>query len=120
MKKILLVEDTLHLSEEIADILGLEGYQVTVASNGLQALGMLPFAKPQLIITDYLMPGMNGFEFIEKVKGLSAYKTIPIIVISARASVEDRALAMTSGADVFIAKPCKGEELIAAVSSLLP
>ena len=119
MKKLLLVEDTAHLSEEIADILRLEGYQVTAASNALRALEALPGTNPDLIITDLLMPGMDGFELIRKVRLMPAFKSTPIVILSAKTSNEDRMKGMALGANAFIQKPCKAHELIEGISKLL-
>ena len=119
MKRILLVEDTSHLSEEIADILRLEGYQVSTATNGLLALEHLPGFSPDLIITDLLMPVMNGFEFIKQVRSMASLKSTPIIILSAKTSEADKVLAKEVGADAFIVKPCKGHELVASINSLI-
>jgi DNA-binding response OmpR family regulator len=119
MKKILLVEDTPHLSEEIADILRLEGYGVTIASNALRALELLPVSKPDLMITDLLMPGMDGFELIQRVRSMTSFPSIPIIILSAKTSNEDKNRGKEVGADAFIQKPCKAHELVAAINSLL-
>ena len=75
MKRILLVEDTSHLSEEIADILRLEGFLVTSANNGLRALELLHSSRPDLIITDLLMPGMDGFELIGQVRSMASFRS---------------------------------------------
>jgi DNA-binding response OmpR family regulator len=119
MKRILLVEDTSHLSEEIADILRLEGYVVTISGNALDALEGLPQSIPDLIITDLLMPGMDGFEFIQHVRSMAAFQSIPILILSAKTSKEDKVRGTEVGANDFIQKPCKAHELIASVTRLL-
>ena len=119
MKSILMVEDTVHLSEEIADILRLEGYRVTIAHNGLHALELLPGSSPDLIITDLLMPGMDGLELIQQIRSMALFKSIPIILLSAKSSDLDKLRGMEAGADAFIGKPCKARELVASINSLL-
>jgi len=119
MKRILLVEDTSHLSEEIADILRLEGYGVTIANDGLRALELLPASGFELIITDLLMPRMDGFELIRRVRSMASFSSIPILILSAKASEADRILGREAGADAFMEKPCKAHELVASISSLL-
>jgi len=119
MKRILLVEDTLHLSEEIEDILRLEGYLVTIAHNAIRALEILPKANPDLIITDLLMPGMDGFAFIQKVRSIATFQSIPIIILSAKTSNDDKIRGKEVGADAFIRKPCKAHELITSINTLL-
>lgn len=119
MKSILLVEDTSHLAEEIADILRMEGYEATVAANAVNALELLLQSGPDLIITDLLMPGMDGFEFIEHVRSMAPFKSTPIIILSAMTAPEDRTHGATVGADLFIQKPCKTHELVMSINSLL-
>ena len=115
MKKILLVEDTVLLAEEIVDILSLEGYDVTHALNGMLGILLLPEIHPDIIITDLLMPGMNGFEFIKRVKVMPGLKSVPIIILSAKISDEDMLLGIQAGADDFIQKPCKASVLLSSI-----
>ncbi|HMQ01305.1 MAG TPA: response regulator [Cyclobacteriaceae bacterium] len=118
MKEILLVEDTAHLAEEIASVLQLEGYKVTVANSGMQALSFLVDHKPDLIISDILMPGMDGFELITKIRQNKLFTLTPVIILSARASAEDKKRGEMVGANRFITKPCKISELISAIQSM--
>ena len=119
MKKILLVEDTAHLSEEIADVLRLEGYQVISAYNGLSALEQLNKSTPDLIVTDLLMPGMDGFDLIVQIRKIEGLQSIPIIILSAKTSETDRIRGREVGANDFVQKPCKAHELIASIDSFL-
>ena|SRR6267378_1043316 len=119
MKSILLVEDTTHLSEEIADILRLEGYIVTIANGGLRALELLPTKGFDLIITDLLMPGMDGFEFIKQARSMTSIKSIPILILSAKTSEAERIRGREVGANAFMGKPCKAHELVASINSLI-
>jgi len=119
MKKILMVEDTAHLSEEISDILRLEGYDVTIADNGHRALELLPESRPDLIITDLLMLKMDGFQLIRRIRSMESFKSIPIIILSAKSSPVDKIRGKEAGANAFIGKPCKGHELVAAINALL-
>ena len=119
MKRILLVEDNPHLAEEITDVLRLEGFQVAGAISGFKALELLFEFRPDLIITDLLMPGMDGFELIQKVRSTSHFQTIPVIILSARTSKADMTRGKEVGADNFIQKPCKAHELIASITSLI-
>jgi DNA-binding response OmpR family regulator len=116
---ILLVEDTSHLAEEIADILTLEGYKVTVATGGVQALLLLNQTRVDLIVTDLLMPVMDGFVLIEHIRGHDTLKSIPIIILSAKASESDRVRGLKIGANAFIVKPCKSHQLLEAVEELI-
>lgn len=118
-RSILLVEDTVHLAEEISDILRLEGYNVISANGGVQGLECLAQSEPDLIITDLLMPGMDGFEFIERIRASDRFKFIPVIILSAKASEEEKARGMKAGADHYIVKPCKAHQLMEAVKRLI-
>src|SRR5271154_5908700 len=119
MKKILLVEDTLHLANEIGDILRLEGFEISYATGAIQGLEFLPTLIPNLIITDLLMPVMDGFEFIMRVRELEQFKLIPIIILSARTTQADRNRGTEVGANAFLSKPCEVEELVASVNFFL-
>ena len=119
MKQILLVEDTLHLAEEIADALRLEGYLVSRSGSALHALTILSRFTPDLIITDLLMPVMNGFELIQHIRSTASLKSIPIIILSAKTSPADKMRGAEVGANAFIQKPCKIHELVASITSLI-
>jgi CheY-like chemotaxis protein len=119
MKKILLVEDTAALAEEIADLLRLEGYGVTVTANGLEALEQLPVVQPDLVLTDLLMPKMNGIELIRTIRTLGIHKTLPIVILSARSADADQAEGKAAGANAFVRKPCKSQELLGAIFALI-
>ena len=119
MKRILLVEDTAHLSEEIADILRLEGYIVMIATSALHALELLPNSRPDLIITDLSMPRMDGFELIKRARSMESFKSTPVIILTARTSEMDRTRGKEAGADAFIVKPCKAHELVTSINTLL-
>src|SRR5258706_3289381 len=119
MKKILMVEDTAHLSEEIADILRLEGYLATIVDNGRRALELLREFSPDLIITDLLMLRMDGFELIKQVSSMASFKSIPIIIFSAKTSNADKIRGNQVGADAYLQKPCKAHELMTCINSLL-
>jgi DNA-binding response OmpR family regulator len=118
-KSILLVEDTAHLAEEISDILTLEGYDVTVADGGIQGLEFLNQRRPDLIITDLLMPGIDGFELITRIRAVDLFKSIPIIILSAKSAENDKARGMQVGANAYIVKPCKSHQLLDAVRTLM-
>ena len=119
MKMILLVEDTTLLSEEIADILRLEGYLMMSAKNAAQSLEFLSGFTPDLIITDLSMPKRDGFKLITRVRSTDSLKSIPIIILSAMTSEADKKRGKELGADAFIVKPCKTYELVASINSLL-
>jgi DNA-binding response OmpR family regulator len=114
---ILLIEDTQSLAETIADILHMEGFEVTIASNGAEGLRRLE-PLPDIIITDLLMPEMDGIEFIRNVRQQRKINT-PIIVLSARVTEESIQEAMDEGANVFLGKPFDADRLLESIHTLI-
>ena len=117
--KIFLVDDTTILAESISDALLMEGYIVRVFANALQALARLEIEIPSLIITDMIMPEMNGLEFISRLRRVERLKMLPVIVITADTKGENEINARQAGADLLLHKPFDYEELIAAIKKLL-
>jgi CheY-like chemotaxis protein len=121
MTTILLVEDEVLLREGVQEILEVHGYKVIGAGDGQEALEWLDQVSVQLIITDLVMPGMNGVDFIHKVR--QKFPILPIIVASGSPGSVVRRLGIESihvpGATASIGKPFKTSELIAMVQSAL-
>lgn len=118
MKKILIVEDTDQIREEVKDILLMEGYQVLEAINGRDALDKINKQLPDLVITDVLMPEMDGFELLEELNKNNKIK-VPVIVLSARADSKDKEKGISLGAIDYLVKPCSPEILIDAVEKAM-
>jgi DNA-binding response OmpR family regulator len=119
MKKILLVEDTISLAENMADILRNQGFEVAIASNGKEAMTLLHNFKPDLILTDVFMPIMDGLQFTENLRTVSEYSQIPVIMLSAHATAEDVRRGLQAGANEYLKKPCTVEQLENSVRKLL-
>jgi len=115
---VLVVEDNADMVRFIVALMAVE-YNVFAAQNGVDALRILADRQPDIIISDVMMPGMDGFEFVRRVRAMPETCTIPFIFLSARGAAEDRVLGHSGGADAYLAKPFKSEELLAAVESLL-
>ena len=109
MKKILLVEDNKEIHELIKNVLEKERYIVINAYSGTEALIILEKEKIDLILLDLMLPGINGEEIIKKIK------SIPIIVISAKVSKQDKINSLLIGANDYITKPFDMDELLARV-----
>ncbi|NBP71022.1 MAG: response regulator [Cytophagia bacterium] len=116
---ILLVEDTEDLGENIKDILNIEGYVVRWERDGLAGFEACLQSTPDLIISDVVMPGLNGLELVKKIRDIVTYRHLPIIILSARATPEDQQKGLDAGATVYLRKPCKSTELIDAIQHLL-
>ena len=115
MFKILIVEDTLTIREEIHDILVMEGYTVFEAENGSIGFEIALKKHPDLIISDILMPKLNGFEMYKKLQNNKTTKLIPLIFLSAKAEKSDIRAGMNLGAEDYLTKPIDVEDLLNTV-----
>ena len=109
MSKILIVEDDVSIHSAIKEFLKCEKYTIYDAFSGTEALMVLEKEEIDLILLDLMLPGANGEEIIEKIRD------IPIIVLSAKASLSDKVECLRKGANDYITKPFKKEELLARI-----
>ena len=117
---ILFVEDNEDLRDNAALVLELEGYQVQVARDGREALDILDQGfVPSLIVSDIMMPRMDGYEFFAAVRKQAHLKAVPFIFLTARGSRQDISLGRVLGADDYLVKPFDPEEFLIAVQSKL-
>jgi len=117
--KILIAEDEPSLRENLQLMLELEGYQVRSACDGLDALEQARAHCPDLLISDVMMPRLDGFGLVEALRQEAATAMLPIIVLSAKADRSDVRLGMTLGADDYLVKPYRREELLDAITTRL-
>jgi two-component system sensor histidine kinase/response regulator len=117
MYKVLIVEDTLAIREEIYDILSMEGYDVFQAENGLIGFKVALKEHPDLIISDILMPALNGFEMFKKLQKNKKTERIPLIFLSAKAEKEDIRTGMNLGAEDYLTKPININDLLNSVEN---
>ena len=117
MYKVLIIEDTLAIREEIYDILLMEGYEVFQAENGLIGFEIALIEHPDLIISDILMPHLNGFEMFKKLQINKKTADIPLIFLSAKAEKEDIRIGMNLGAEDYLTKPLNINDLLNAVEN---
>ena len=116
--RILVADDDQQIRDMLKTMLGRLGYEVETASDGFEALTFLAF-DIDLILLDVMMPGMDGFEVVRKVRESEEYNDIPIIMVTGLSSREDRINAVKVGANDYISKPVENTELKIRVSSLL-
>lgn len=120
MQTILVVEDDVALLEGVRDMLELAGYRVLTACHGQEALQVLEaHPQPDLIISDIMMPRMNGYEFYEAVRARPEWVAIPFIFLTALGEKSDVRLGKQLGADDYIVKPFDEEDLLVAVNAKL-
>ncbi len=109
MSHILIIDDDIHINEMLEEVLIQEGYQVSHAYSGTEALLFLANEKPDLILLDLMLPGLIGEEV------LSQIEKIPVIVMSAKVEVKDKVALLLNGAEDYITKPFEIEELLARI-----
>jgi len=116
---ILVVEDNEPSRDVLSRRLERQGYRVLLAVDGLQAVSWAHAAKPDLILMDLGLPGIDGFEATARLKGDATTRHIPIIVLSAHAMTNDRDMALAAGGDDFDTKPVRFQQLLVKIGSLL-
>jgi two-component system, chemotaxis family, response regulator PixH len=119
MVKVLVVEDTPAQMDLIKLYLNEGGYIVFTANNAKDGLAMLDSEKPDVVITDVVMEGMNGFEMCRAIKKNPETEKVPVIACTSRNTDLDRMWGMKQGVDAYIGKPFTSEELVRAVRSVV-
>ncbi len=113
--EILIVEDSPTQANQLKYILERNGFHVYVAGNGKEALVMLAERKPELVLSDIVMPEMNGYELCKHIKADDNLRDIPVFLVTALSDARDVAKALESGADNFISKPYDEEFLLSRI-----
>ena len=103
-KKILMVDDTEFYRKAYTNKLSMEGYLVTTASDGIQAIKALSQDKPDLVLLDLIMPGMDGFKVLQSMKANPNLQSIPVVVFSAKGVTDEISKAISLGASDFLVK----------------
>lgn len=116
---ILVVEDEPAIQELISYSLRQAGHVVFCAENVEQAMSIVNDALPDLVLLDWMLPGMSGVEFARMLRHAARTKTIPIIMLTARAEESDKIAGLEIGADDYITKPFSPRELIARIKAVL-
>ncbi len=119
MATILIVEDESDIQELIAYNLGAAGHEAVRAGDAEQALDIVREALPHLIVIDWMLPGMSGIELARALKASKRTADIPLIMVTARASEQDKLIALDIGADDYMTKPFSPRELNARVKAVL-
>ncbi|MBM3851966.1 MAG: response regulator [Verrucomicrobia bacterium] len=117
--RILLIEDELTNVQAITVMLKEQGYEISVAASGEQGLKVLTRLRPDLILLDVMMPGMDGFEACRQIKASTEWREIPVIFLTARTEVADIVRGFEVGAVDYVAKPFNAHELVARVRTHL-
>jgi DNA-binding NarL/FixJ family response regulator len=115
MIKILVIEDQPQMRKNLATILEMENFQVTVAADGTSGIELARTAQPDIVICDVMMPGLDGYEVLEKLRADPATATLPFIFLTAKGDKTDLRAGMNLGADDYLTKPVSREDLLAAI-----
>lgn len=118
-KKILIIDDTELMVQMIADILAGEGYDVVSANNGTDGIRMVMTHKPDLVLLDVIMPGLDGFEVCRLLRQDESNNLMPIIMLTAQGNEDDKLTGLELGADDYITKPFNPRELVSRVKNTL-
>jgi DNA-binding NarL/FixJ family response regulator len=116
---LLVVDDDPGLLRAVAETLRAEGYEVSAARRGAEALVRIAESLPDLIVSDIRMPGMDGYELVRNLRSSPRTKLIPIVFLTAKDETADRIAGFRSGVDAYLTKPFEPDELVAVVASIL-
>jgi len=119
-KRILVVEDHEDNRQILRDLLGAAGFEIVEAHDGESAHPVASAEKPDLILMDIQLPGIDGYEATRRIKGDPALAAIPLIVVTSYALSGDEEKARTAGCDDYVAKPYSPRELLAKIRRYLP
>lgn len=116
--RLLIIEDNREMTDYLAGLLG-GNYQILTAANGIQGIGLAILHVPDIILSDVMMPGKDGFQVCKELKNDFRTNHIPIVLLTAKADIESRISGMEHGADVYLTKPFNKKELMACLNNLL-
>jgi two-component system alkaline phosphatase synthesis response regulator PhoP len=117
--KILVVEDDPGALRLISYTLQAEGYEVITATNGLQGLRKAQNDKPDLVVLDVMLPGIDGFEICHRLRADPGTARLPIMMLSAKARETDKATGLNVGADDYLTKPADPSDIVSHIKALL-
>ena len=118
-RRILIVDDESSAAKALETLLQREGYELRLAKDGAAALAECASFRPDLVLLDVLMPGMNGFEVCKRIKATPETRLTPVVLITGLTDSENRIRGINAGADDFLSKPIDFNELLARTRSLL-
>lgn len=118
-RKILIVEDEESLLKLESILLSTRGYRIKGVTDGLAALKEIEVDRPDLVLLDIMMPGIDGFEVCRRIKENEKTRDIPVVMLTAKKSSADQARGFEVGADDYLTKPFKSGRIIEAIEALL-
>lgn len=115
---VLIAEDEPNIVESLRFILGREGCEVVAVFDGEAVLAKLREQRPDVVILDVMLPKMNGFEVLKRIKADPVFKTVPVMILTAKGQDKDRKTADDLGADAFVTKPFANSDIVERVMGL--
>ncbi|MEM8756061.1 MAG: response regulator, partial [Pseudomonadota bacterium] len=117
-RRVLIVEDEPHIVESLSFLLAREGFDVASLSDGAAAFEALAKSRPDVLVLDVMLPGMNGFDLLRRLRATPDLVDLPVLMLTAKGQRRDREIAESAGADRFMTKPFSNAEVVAAVVEL--
>ena len=112
MRKILVVDDDPSVRGLVRDVLEVEGYDVALAEDGFAALRRIDATRPDCVVLDVMMPGMDGHAVLSRIRSSDGGANLPVVMLTAASDDEQAWQAWTGGVDYFLAKPFDADELL--------
>lgn len=117
-KRVLVAEDEPNIVESLTFLLERAGFDVAVETDGQLALDAIGRATPDVLVLDAMLPKVDGYEILRRIRAAEASKGLPVLMLTAKGQKEDRQTAMDCGADLFMTKPFANSEIVSAVQKL--
>ena len=117
--KVLVIDDSKTIRRSAENLLTKEGYDVITATDGFDALAKIADARPEIIFVDIMMPRLDGYQTCALIKNNSEFKTTPVVMLSSKDGLFDKAKGRIVGSDQYITKPFSKEELLVTIKTLV-
>jgi two-component system, OmpR family, response regulator MtrA len=118
MARILVVDDDPAIRQLLTDVLEMEGYEVTLAVDGIAAVRAVKGASPDFVVLDVMMPGLDGFEVLSTIRAQGG-EPVPVLMLTAAAEADADARAWANGVDFYLAKPFSPDAILDLIDSVL-
>ena len=117
--KVLVIDDSKTIRRTAENLLTKEGFDVITATDGFDALAKIADARPEIIFVDIMMPRLDGYQTCALIKNNSELKTTPVVMLSSKDGLFDKAKGRIVGSDEYITKPCSRDELLGTIRTLV-
>jgi twitching motility two-component system response regulator PilG len=117
--KVLVIDDSKTIRRSAENLLSKEGYDVITATDGFDALAKIADSRPKIIFVDIMMPRLDGYQTCALIKNNTEFKTIPVVMLSSKDGLFDKAKGRIVGSDQYITKPFSKDELLGTIRTLV-